>query len=186
MQRGRRGPSPVRRRSPEHRTQMTIQSQPPRRTTSPSDLPDVVATVDVPLRPDEAYRSFLGDTSSWWPDAYLWTPAAMQVSSRPCCCDFGPLLSEVPGQSAVFLWELGEMHMTDARFPPFSEVEVTFAPTDEQRTRIHVHHRAFSRIGTDGPFIRAALSSRLGWPLILEAFAAHHAFAEPSAAGSPV
>lgn len=138
------------------------------------DLKDIVASVDVALPADEAFRSFLEGTEAWWPNAYLWSPAARHGSASTPCCDFGRILSAEPGRSACFLWELGGPGASAAATDCVSEVEAQFEPLDAYRTRIQIRHHGFGRVGADGPFIRAALVSELGWPLILAAFAQHH------------
>jgi hypothetical protein len=138
------------------------------------DLKDIVASIDVALSAHEAFRSFLEGTDAWWPDAYLWSPAARRGSASTPSCDFGRILSAEPGRFACFLWELGGPGTSAGATHCASEVEARFEPLGAHRTRIHIRHRAFSRVGADGPFIRAALVSELGWPLILGAFARHH------------
>jgi hypothetical protein len=138
------------------------------------DLNDIIASVDVALPADEAFSSFLEGTDAWWPDAYLWSPAARRESASTRSCDFGRILSAEPGRSACFLWDLGGPGASVTATDSVSEVEARFEPLDPRRTRIRICHRAFARVGADGPFIRAALVSELGWPLILETFAQHH------------
>ena len=111
------------------------------------DLKDIVASIDVALPAHEAFRSFLEGTDAWWPDAYLWSPAARRGSASTPSCDFGRILSAEPGRFACFLWELGGPGTSAGATHCASEVEARFEPLGAHRTRIHIRHRAFSRVG---------------------------------------
>ncbi len=134
-------------------------------------------TARVPLTPAAAFDLFTEGIGEWWPlrEGYSYGgDRAAQIFLEPFVggrfyerfidgdeIRVGTVLLCEPPDRIVFDWNSPEWTVP-------TEVEVRFEPTTTGTT-VHVEHRGFERLGTDGAAI--AERWRNGWPGVVSAFA---------------
>jgi hypothetical protein len=67
-------------------------------------------------------------------------------------------------------WHLDRRYEFDPDPARASEVDVTFTPVGESRTRVELEHRAFERHGPDGYAIRTSVAGPDGWGYVLACY----------------
>lgn len=87
-------------------------------------------------------------------------------------CRWGRVLAFDPPNSLAFSWDIGP----DWRITPdpdrTSEVEVSFAPVGDHRTRVTLVHRHLDRHGEGWQSMRDGVDAPDGWPLYLSRYQA--------------
>jgi uncharacterized protein YndB with AHSA1/START domain len=133
---------------------------------------------DVGCPPERTFELWTARTSMWWPTTHT-------VSARPDVevviepgvggrifertpegdeHDWGQVTIWEPPSRISYLWHLRQ-DRADA-----TEVEITFAPSEGDGTRVSIVHRGWDRLGSHGPECRE-LNQR-GWAGLLPHFQA--------------
>jgi uncharacterized protein YndB with AHSA1/START domain len=150
----------------------------------PEDTLHHATTVAAPV--ERAFATFSDGLAGWWPREYTWAQDTLEtIAIEPreggrCFergphgfhCDWGRVLAWDPPDRLVFTWQIGPDRVPEPNPAKASEVEVRFVADGPSATRVELEHRGFSRHGDGGDRYRAAMGSRLGWPLILDRYAA--------------
>jgi uncharacterized protein YndB with AHSA1/START domain len=133
---------------------------------------------------ERAFRVFTESFDAWWPRDHHIAKAALQAAVlearaggrwyEKCVdgseCDWGKVLVWDPPRRLVLAWQITHEWKFD---PDFStEVEVTFTAEGPRRTRVELEHRDLDKFGAAAEEIRKALAGDMGWPVLLEKFAA--------------
>jgi uncharacterized protein YndB with AHSA1/START domain len=149
---------------------------------------------DEPLRcavtvggpPERAFVAFAEGFQGWWPREYTWSQEVLEtIAIEPrvggrCFergpngfeCDWGRVLAWEPPHRIAFTWQIGPSREPVPNPARAGEVEVRFLADQGAGTRVELEHKGFARHGDAGPGYREAMGSEMGWPLILERFAA--------------
>jgi uncharacterized protein YndB with AHSA1/START domain len=87
-------------------------------------------------------------------------------------CQWGRVVAFDPPDRLVFTWNIGpDWHVTSDPTRT-SEVDVTFTPERDQRTRVTLVHRHIDRHGDGWESLRAGLDASDGWPTYLDRYTA--------------
>ena len=147
-------------------------------------LDAVRRSVAVALPQERAFELFTARMGEWWPHAgsHSLTEEYTTAHVEPHDggrwyertqdgkeTDFGRVLSWEPPGRVLFAWLLNPQWQFSE--DPYSEVEVTFVPEREGRTRVELEHRGFERYREGGEEMRAAVGSDGGWTQLLELYA---------------
>lgn len=92
-------------------------------------------------------------------------------------CQWGRVVSFDPPDRLVFTWDIGPDWRVTSDLSHASEVEVTFTPDGDERTRVTLVHRHIDRHGKAWESLRAGLDAPDGWPIYLSRY---HALIDPS------
>jgi hypothetical protein len=152
------------------------------------------ATPDVPVRKsitvrasqEHAFRVFTDDMNSWWPREHHIGKSPMKrvvvegkVGGRCYTeqmdgtdCDWGSVLAWDPPRRFVMAWRITTKWEYETDLRKSSEVEVTFTPLGDGRTRVDLEHRHLARHGAGFEGMRSAVDSPNGWGGTLARFAA--------------
>ena len=87
-------------------------------------------------------------------------------------CQWGRVVTFDPPDRLVFTWDIGPDWQVTSDLSRTSEVEVTFAPDGDQRTRVVLVHRHIDRHGDGWESLRDGLDAPDGWPVYLDRYAA--------------
>ena len=82
-------------------------------------------------------------------------------------CRWGRVLAFDPPTAITFSWDIGPDWQIASDLARTSEVEITFAPEGDQRTRVTLVHRHIDRHGAGWEQLREGLEAPDGWPLYL-------------------
>ena len=85
-------------------------------------------------------------------------------------CRWGRVLAFDPPSALAFSWDIGRDWQVATDLTRTSEVEVTFTPEGEQRTRVTLVHRHLERHGAGWEGMRTGVDIDDGWPLYLARF----------------
>lgn len=153
----------------------------------PSDIAPVICTVHVPISPALAFRDFVHDFNTWWPQAYTWSGDVLDmIAIEPhvggTCFERGPhgfridwgrVLVWEPSTRVAFTWQISPARVPVPDPAQASEVEVRFgAAAEAGQAQVTLEHRHFARHGEGAATYREALASPEGWPYILDQYAA--------------
>jgi hypothetical protein len=138
--------------------------------------------VDVDQR--RAFHVFTAEIGQWWPlvshhigaatpDVAIiepfvngrWFERAIDGSE----CDWGRVIVWDPPRQVVLTWSINSRWQFDATLA--TEVDVTFLPAGDGRTRIILEHRHLDRYGDDTERMRGIFDSEGGWTGILQNYA---------------
>lgn len=157
-----------------------------------NEMDDSVSkNISVGAGQEKAFYAFAQQMTSWWPRRYTWSGADLnhialepeqgaawyEVSeSGERQPDWGRVLTWEPPSRLVLSWMIGAKRLPETDSSHASEVEVTFTPEGEDRTRVDVNHRGFARHGEAWESYRDGMQSPEGWQTILAAYAdyLHH------------
>ena len=153
-------------------------------TQAPTYAP-VQRTVVVNAPPDRAFAVFTAGFAGWWPSTHHIGKADMahcaiepQVGGRwfergvdGSECLWGHVLAWEPPTRVVLSWMTNGQWAHDPDPAKASEVEVTFAPAGDGRTRVTLEHRHFER-HQDGGLLAEGVGGEGGWNNILAAYVA--------------
>ena len=87
-------------------------------------------------------------------------------------CRWGRVLAFDPPHTIAFSWDIGPDWQVTSDLRRASEVEITFAAEDDQRTRVTLIHRHIDRHGEGWESLQTGLDAPDGWPLYLARFEA--------------
>lgn len=82
-------------------------------------------------------------------------------------CRWGRVLTFDPPHTIAFSWDIGPDWQVTTDLDRTSEVEVTFTPEGDDRTRVTLTHRHIERHGPGWESLREGLDAPDGWPLYL-------------------
>jgi uncharacterized protein YndB with AHSA1/START domain len=154
-------------------------------------MPEVVSspvrsstTVDAPA--EEAFRVFTEDMAGWWPaDHHILQAELASMEFEPRVggsiidrgvdgseCRWARVLAWDPPHRLVFSWDIGLDWQVETDPDRTSEVEVTFTPEGEHRTRVDLVHRHIERHGGGWQQMHSAVGSPEGWDVGMGRFAA--------------
>ena len=85
-------------------------------------------------------------------------------------CRWGRVLAFDPPRKIAFSWDIGPDWQVATDLTRTSEVEVTFTPESNQRTRVTLVHRHLERHGAGWEDMRNGVDIDDGWPLYLARF----------------
>lgn len=85
---------------------------------------------------------------------------------------WGRVLTFDPPHTIAFSWDIGPDWQVAPDLSRTSEVEVTFAPEGDQRTRVTLVHRHLDRHGNGWEAVRDGIDAPDGWPLYLARYQA--------------
>jgi uncharacterized protein YndB with AHSA1/START domain len=128
---------------------------------------------DVATSSSRAFSVWTADFGRWWPADHTATGGAdLVVTLEPWLggrifertvdgreIDWGEILAWEPPHRFVYSWHL-KRDRADA-----TEVEIRFVPTSTTATRVEIEHRAWERLGSEGPTWRDR--NRGGWETLL-------------------
>ena len=144
-------------------------------------------SVTVALPPEEAFALFTERMDDWWPDdeshSILEGPTVGTIepfeggrwydrAEDGTECDIGTVLVWDPPGRVVFAWRLTPQWEHEPDLEKSTQVEVTFAATDTDGTRVTLEHRGFERYGEPGAAMREQVGAEDGWPELLRLYAA--------------
>lgn len=147
----------------------------------------VCCRIIVPLSRAVAFERFRHDITQWWPRNFTWSGDRLESlyfegRKQGVLWERGPegfridiarVMRWVPPERIVLRWHVGPNKMPEPDPDRASEVEIKFIAEDENRTRIELVHRGFSRHGAGAEAYRAQMGCTKGWPAILKSFADH-------------
>jgi uncharacterized protein YndB with AHSA1/START domain len=87
-------------------------------------------------------------------------------------CRWGRVLAFDPPRTIAFSWDIGPDWQVASDLDRTSEVEITFAPDGEERTRVTLVHRNIDRHGVGWESVRDGVDGEHGWPLYLARYTA--------------
>ncbi|HEY6844532.1 MAG TPA: SRPBCC family protein [Thermoanaerobaculia bacterium] len=137
--------------------------------------------VDAPQ--DRAFRVFTEKMSTWWPQTHhvgksemkdiilekrpkgQWAEIGVDGKKTP----WGHVLVFDPPRRLVLAWQLDADWAFNEKL--ITEVEVSFTPIGEKKTRVALEHRHLERFGDKTEQVVKAVGSEGGWQLLLNKFA---------------
>ena len=140
----------------------------------------IVHSVEVKASPERAFTLFTADFGKW-------RPAMMTIGATPAVAIafepkvggavferaadgavtlWGKVMVWAPPSRLVFTWQISSQWTYDPDL--VTEVEVTFEPAGEGRTKVTLAHSKLEAFGADAA--KHAEGLRNGWPGILAAF----------------
>ena len=87
-------------------------------------------------------------------------------------CRWARVLAYDPPHRVVFSWDISPTWQLETDLAHTSEVEVSFRPEGDGRTRVELVHRHLDRHGPGWESLADGVADEQGWPLYLERFAA--------------
>jgi uncharacterized protein YndB with AHSA1/START domain len=141
------------------------------------DTTSVSTAVDVTASVEDAFRVFTEGIGSWWnPEHHILEADLAEMVFEPRVgghiidrgldgseCRWARVLVYEPPRRVCFSWDINLRWQLETDPARTSEVEVTFTPTDPDRTRVVLTHRHLNRHGPGWETMRDAVSS--GWDL---------------------
>jgi uncharacterized protein YndB with AHSA1/START domain len=138
--------------------------------------------VDAPI--ERAFAVFTEDMGSWWPPEHrmlqgqkshmVFEPKqggrAYELGADGTECKWSTVLVWEPPHRVVLTWEISPQWSLETDPAKASEVEVSFTPEAQSRTRVVVEHRHLDRHGNGWEDLRGALGSPEGWPTELASY----------------
>jgi uncharacterized protein YndB with AHSA1/START domain len=87
-------------------------------------------------------------------------------------CRWGRVLAFDPPTVIAFSWDIGPDWQITSDLDRTSEVEITFTPEGDHRTRVTLVHRHIERHGAGWESLRDGIDAPDGWPLYLSRYEA--------------
>jgi uncharacterized protein YndB with AHSA1/START domain len=147
----------------------------------------VVREVVVKAPPEVCFTTFVERFDTWWPHEHHLGEDRTIVSFHiepqvggPCYdvdteggeCVWATVLAYEPPTRLVLAWHIqGDWTTVDGDLEHSSEVEVTFTPEADGRTRVRLEHGRLERHGAGGENIASSVSAEGGWGMLLGLFA---------------
>jgi len=100
-------------------------------------------------------------------------------------CRWARVLAYEPPHRLLISWNISPRWEIETDLEKTSEVEVSFVPEGEDRTRVQLEHRNLDRHGDEWPTLRDGIGGEGGWPLYLQRFADVLATSVPTPAAGP-
>jgi uncharacterized protein YndB with AHSA1/START domain len=151
-------------------------------------------TTDVPVRksitvkasPEHAFEVFTAGFDSWWPRGHHigkspMTRAIIEGRAGGRCyaeqadgteSDWGQVLTWDPPRRFVIAWQINLKWEYEPDLAKSSDVEFSFTPLGDGRTRVDLEHRHLSRHGAGFEEMRKGVDSPDGWGTLMELYAA--------------
>jgi uncharacterized protein YndB with AHSA1/START domain len=150
--------------------------------TTQQQATSVTTTVDVEAPVEHVFRVFTEGIGTWWnPDHHILRAELAEMVFEPYVggniidrgvdgseCRWSRVLGYDPPHRVCFSWDISLTWDVETDPAKTSEVEVTFTPEGQERTRVVLTHRHLDRHGDGWENMRDAVRS--GWSL--ERFAA--------------
>jgi uncharacterized protein YndB with AHSA1/START domain len=131
----------------------------------------------VSAPPARAFEVFTTGIGGWWPpDHHILRAELAEMVFEPRVggniydvgvdgseCRWARVLAYDPPDRVIFSWDISlswELETDPARA---SEIEVTFTPLDDERTRVLLEHRNLDRHGDGWEAMREAVAAPNGW-----------------------
>jgi len=141
-------------------------------------------SVTVKASQQHAFEVFTQGFDSWWPRSHHIGSSPMTRAVIECFaggrayseqtdgtqCDWGQILVWEPPQRFVLAWKISAQWKYEPDLSKSSEVEITFIPEPDGRTRVDLEHRHFERMGPAGETMRQGVDSPRGWCDLLSRF----------------
>lgn len=139
--------------------------------------------VNAPV--EHAFHVFTREMGSWWPPDHhiLDAPLAhmvfepevggriYDVGTDGSECQWSRVLAYEPPTRVVFSWDINLEWQIETDHERTSEIEITFTPDGEGRTRVDLEHRNLDRHGEGWERMAVAVGSEGGWGVGLQRFA---------------
>jgi uncharacterized protein YndB with AHSA1/START domain len=149
--------------------------------TTQVDATSVTTAIDVEAPAEHAFRVFTDGIGSWWnPDHHILEAKLAEMVFEPYVgghiidrgtdgseCRWARVLAYEPPRLVCFSWDISLSWQLETDLEKSSEIEVTFTPDGQGRTRVVLTHRHLDRHGDGWEAMRDAVKQ--GWSL--EAFA---------------
>jgi uncharacterized protein YndB with AHSA1/START domain len=133
--------------------------------------------VDVPI--EHAFDVFTIGIGTWWPEAHHILDGELKemifethvgghirdVATDGSECRWSRVLAYEPPTRVVFSWDISLRWQIETDASRCSEVEVSFTPDGDARTRVELEHRHLDRHGEGWEGMRDAVGSPGGWSL---------------------
>ena len=153
--------------------------------TQPSEPTVVNASIEVQAPQQRAFEVFTRDFGAFKPADHnlLAAPIAETVvethvgghiidrGTDGSECRWARVLAYEPYDRFVFSWDISPAWQVETDPDRTSEVEVTFTPLTDDRTRVTIAHRNLDRHGEGWTGVRDGVSTGEGWPLYLDRYA---------------
>ena len=140
-------------------------------------------SITVEVDRDRAFAVFTEGFDTWWMRSHSIGASEMDVAVvEPHVggrwyekgvdgteCDWGYVIAWEPPARLVLAWQINGQWRYDPDL--VTEVEVTFTPETDSRTRVELEHRNLDRLGSAAAEVRAIFESEGGWPGLLRLYA---------------
>jgi uncharacterized protein YndB with AHSA1/START domain len=137
----------------------------------------VRTSVEVPVGAERAFELFTTEIATWWDeDKHILRAPLADMVFEPFVggqiidrgvdgseCRWARVLSYEPPRRVCFSWDINLQWQLESDPERCSEVEITFEPTAETRTRVTLTHRRLDRHGPGWESMRDAVAG--GWDL---------------------
>jgi uncharacterized protein YndB with AHSA1/START domain len=141
----------------------------------------IAVTLELPVKPEQAFETFTEGFGSWWPAEYTWSGESLkaigiepheggrctEVGPHGFQCDFGRVLIWNPPSELRMTWQISPRREPEPELA--SELSIRFERSDTGCT-MHFLHEYIERHGDGAQDYRAGLASEQGWPYILGLF----------------
>jgi uncharacterized protein YndB with AHSA1/START domain len=142
----------------------------------------IVCKVTVNASPERAFKIFTSQITAWWPsDKTVGAKPPVAIVIEPKVggrwferdadgteTNWGKVLTWEPPSRTILGWQLNSRFEYDSSF--LTELELTFTPTEGDKTLVVLEHRNLERYGADAERLKGQLGG--GWPTFLSRFAA--------------
>jgi uncharacterized protein YndB with AHSA1/START domain len=139
--------------------------------------------VDAPV--ERAFHVFTQEMETWWsPDHHIIDAPLARMVCEPHVggriydvgtdgseCQWARVLAYEPPTRFVFSWDINLQWQIETDPERTSEIEVTFTPEGDNRTRVELEHRNLDRHGDGWEGMREAVAAPDGWGKGLASFA---------------
>jgi uncharacterized protein YndB with AHSA1/START domain len=140
-------------------------------------------TVEAPI--ERAFHVYTQEMQLWWPpDHHLLDAPLAEMVFEPRVggriydrgtdgseCAWARVLVYEPPTRFTFSWDINLQWQIETDLERTSEVEITFTPESDNRTRVVLEHRNLDRHGDGWEKMREAVGSPEGWGQGLARFA---------------
>ena len=140
----------------------------------------IVRTVEVKASPARAFDLFAGGIGKWWPAGMTIGPsppvaiklephvggAWFETAEDGTVTQWGKVLAWEPPSRMVLAWQISTTWAYDPNV--LTEVELSFEPAGDGRTKVTLEHRKLESLGADAA--RHAETLGNGWPGFLTSF----------------
>lgn len=145
----------------------------------------VQVTVKLPLPPGAAFTAFTERFFDWWPRDYSYGGEVVEnlvigrglgemcseIGPSGFQIDFGRVLEWSPPHRLTISWQISPDSRPEPDPTKASRVQVEFATVGTE-TEVRLTHDQFAKHGQGADEYAAEMGSQLGWPHIMDRFAA--------------
>ena len=140
----------------------------------------IVRSVEVKAPPAKAFELFASGIGKWWPGAMTIGPSPpvaitleprvgggwFETAEDGTVTQWGDVLAWEPPSRMVLAWRIGTTWAFDPNL--LTEVELSFEPAGDGRTKVTLEHRKLEALGADAAKHADMLGN--GWPGFLVKF----------------